>query len=854
MNAPLDILRDCGGFEILDQVALAPRRERLLPIPRPHASGRIGAWLQAMTNGGSRLRAHQSLALRAIAAGDNVVVATGTASGKSLIFQTAVIDELLTGDGTALVLYPVKALSGDQLAHWQTALDRAGLDRSCIAEINGDVPMGERDKLLASARVIVATPDVIHAWMMRQLATRSVREFLARLRLLVLDEAHMFEGVLGSTSAFLFRRLLSACNRVRTGQNEAQPPMQIIAATATIAEPAAHLAALTGTRFIAVTEEDNGAPSHERTLVHINGPAHGAPAERMIADILIQLADRIGTGAFIAFHDSRQGVERVARMINRDDVLPYRSGYERCDRQRIEKALRQGTLKGVVATSALELGIDIRQFVIGFTVGVPQSRKSFRQRLGRVGRSSPGLFAIIAPPHAFSQFGSSLREFYEGSVEPSHLYLENSYVQFSQARCLLDECELLDGEPMLPGCVEWPLGFERSFELAKPESVRPKELEIINAAGGDCPHLNYPLRNICESKLALCHTRGSGDPIGTIALPQAIREAYPGATYLHLGQARKVREWKTWSYDRSIRLEPVRGAEPTSPLISKQVKASPGPDEVIQGHLLTGDQGLLAELHLQVTEAVEGFRSGAATMLYRELRKTDPRMRRQQRDFSTTGVLLQIAQPWFAGSGSHQVGARQTVARALREMLMHEHSIAPADVDFADSGIAICSPAGPKRVDDAIVIYDSVDGGLRLTEPLFSSFARFVERLVHAADVAGADALINQDNADRLGVWFRSLKDSKPIAAAPPSVGDGEYLVYAPESEVSVWVKGSMVERRLLEPQLLTLNDSDILVYHYESEPGVLAMVAHDQVQATGNNWSKAIWNPATRALRGLDA
>lgn len=852
MTSPLEILRASTSFDIVDQLELPARGERLLPVPLPYGTGKTAEWLRAMTDGATQLRSHQSLALSTIASGGNLVVSTGTASGKSLVFQTAVIHELLTGSGTALVLYPVKALSGDQLAHWQTALSRAGLDPALVGEINGDVPMGERDKPLKEARLIIATPDVVHAWLMRQIATPAARDFLRRLRLLVLDEAHMFEGVLGSTSAFLFRRLRSAQHRILTSAGSSDQPMQIIAATATIADPAQHLKLLTGMEFNAVTEEDNGAPCYQRTLLHIDGPSHGGPAERMIADILIQLAERIGSGAFIAFHDSRQGVERIAKLIKRKDVFPYRSGFERGDRQRIEKALREGTLKGVVATSALELGIDIRQFVIGFTIGVPRSRKSFRQRLGRVGRSSLGLFAIIAPPHAFRLFGSSLREFYEGSVEPSHLYLENTYIQFSQARCLIDECEMLGGESHLPSSVDWPEGFARNFELAKPGAARPRELELIYATGADCPHLNYPLRNIGEAKYALRDLRGSTERFGTIALSQAIREAYPGATYLHCRKAKKVREWKTNSYERSIRVEPVSGGEPTSPLLRKQVNASQSAEEVIQRHLLAGDAGCLAELHIQVTEAVEGFRSGAATFLYRDLRQKDPRMRRQQRDFSTTGVLLQISQPWFAGTATHQVAARQAVARALREVLMHEHSISPTDVDFADSCVAICGPAGPRRVDDAIVIYDSVDGGLRLTEPLFSNFGRFIERLKNAAALGGADPLVSEAIAVRLGEWFESLSPKEPAVPAPPAVGDGEYLIYAPQSEVSVSVRGSVVERRLLEPQLMRLNDNDILVYRYESEPGSLAWVAHDQVMPTGNNWQKAIWNPATRALREL--
>ena len=119
------------------------------------------------------------------------------------------------------------------------------------------------------------------------------------------------------------------------------------------------------------------------------------------------LVEESADGSFITFVDSRQGAERLAvRTDNSGLVKPYRSGYEPEDRSDIEQALRDGRLRGVVSTSALELGIDIPHFAVGLNIGVPETRKSFRQRLGRVGRQRPGSFAVVAEPYAFNRYGS----------------------------------------------------------------------------------------------------------------------------------------------------------------------------------------------------------------------------------------------------------------------------------------------------------------------------------------------------------------------------------------------------------------------------------------------------------------
>ena len=255
-------------------------------------------------------------------------------------------------------------------------------------------------------------------------------------------------------------------------------------------------------------------------------------------------------------------------------MKPYRSGYEAADRSNIERALRDGRLRGVVSTSALELGIDIPHFEVGLNIGVPVTRKSFRQRLGRVGRQRPGCFAVVAEPYAFKRFGSTLAEYYEGSVEPSYLYLRNRFMQFAHARCLAEELEMLGvtGRKALPSTVQWPDGFAEVFDFAYAggPAARPREFDQINRIGGDQPHFNYPLRNVPEDAYKVVNSRGgpagSAD-VAQLTVQQAIREAFPGAIYLHLAKGWRVHEWRSTSFDRTIRVSPTRSPMLPQPLI-----------------------------------------------------------------------------------------------------------------------------------------------------------------------------------------------------------------------------------------------------------------------------------------------
>lgn len=859
MNA-LELLMASTEAAIVDRVDIPARPERLVLPPETYLREALFGWMKQLARGREHVWLHQAMALQLLDDAKNIVLATGTGSGKSLVFQADTMRRLIDDpDATVLALYPAKALTSDQMGRWREAFRLADLDEDMVVEIHGDIPPAERDDLLKRARLIVATEDIVQAWLMRITAVPAAQRFLRNLQLVIIDEAHNLEGVFGSNCALLFRRLRAARLRALRAAGLPVTELQFVAASATIADPSGHLEALTGLPFEVIGEEHNGAPAHAKTLLHIEGPEYGAPAEAYLTDLVANLASKIAPNALIAFADGRQVVERVASNIGSDEVEPFRAGFELEDRAAIAKGMRDGTLRAIVATSALELGIDVPQFNLGLNLGIPMSKKAFQQRVGRIGRAGTGLFAVIAEPSAFAQLGTSLREFYEGTPETSPLYLENPIIQFQNGCCLLEEAGGADAQPELPSGISWPNGFDKAFVMAVPGAIRPREIEHVAFHGiSGSPHHDFPLRRIGDGKFGLRVQGSGGELLGTIDDAKALREAYPGGTYRHRKVAYKVIEWRNTGYERSIILRPVRAAARTTPILRTKVNVSHAASELQEGRLRAGSKGSLAEVRMQVTESVEGFRVSKADVLYRDLSQKDRRLSRKQRLISTTGVVIRIDEPWFSGPTGAPAALRQQVGRALSALLIREHGISAGEVRWEHSGIAMNGLGAPRVLNDALVIFDDLPGGLRLTSPLFTDFGNFLDRLQRGAELAGEQALLDDVTVDRLKTWFETLSEGDGGSAAGalvgPDLGPDQRLIFAPQSTVGVRINGVIHERQLVGYQMLDFAGGTQLAYTYQSAPGVTGMVFHDQVEPIGHDWRHVIWDLGSDTLQEIAA
>ena len=386
----------CIPCASMARVEIPINLERLASVPASIASGPAWPLTQGIARGDA-LWLHQAEGLSLLQEGNNIVIATSTASGKTLVFQLWTMNVLCSESrATALVFYPTKALANDQARRWQDCCSKLGLPPETVGQVDGDVPPARRDEVMRRARIVMATPDVCHAWMLRRANDPAIRDFLLRLRVVVIDEAHTYESVFGSNSSYLFRRLATTSLHAGAGKKP-----QFIAATATIRAPETHLEKLTGAPFSVIEEEHNGAPRHPRNLYHLATEPRGGSAEDQVAKLVMDIIRADPNAQVIAFHDSRMGVERIVQRINQPQVvLPYRSGYLAEDRRNIEDRLRSNSIRGIIATSALELGIDMPDLNYGINLDLPPSRKQFHQRLGRVGRSKPGSFVILTPRHS----------------------------------------------------------------------------------------------------------------------------------------------------------------------------------------------------------------------------------------------------------------------------------------------------------------------------------------------------------------------------------------------------------------------------------------------------------------------
>ena len=833
-------------FSVLESFEIPSRPALYGEIPPFLFDSKIGPYL---TSREFRLWAHQAQALDTLGHGDNVVISTGTASGKSLVFRTLTLHKTLCDPSSrTLVFYPLKALVADQIRGWQEMAHALGLSEDIIGRIDGSVQVNERDDILRHARIVVMTPDVCHAWLMSRLATPDIKNFVRELSTLVMDEAHTLEGVFGSNFAFLVRRLIAVRNRLLDNEANAHP-LQIVAATATIANPAEHLKELTGSEFSVINHEADGAPQHERIVAHV------ASARDKESLIVKKLQRRVLTegrdGGFITFVDSRKGVETLAIASQQEEdglsddpaVLPYRAGYDNEDRQRIEERLQLGSLRGIVSTSALELGIDLPHLRVGFNVGVPATRKAYRQRLGRVGRSGAGAFIVIAPLDAFLRYGTSFRDYHEMSVEQSYLYLDNRFMQFAHGRCLADELDALGTPASVPTHIRWPAGFRKIYQAARPGGDRPPEFDVIAELGGDTPQYSYPLRSTGEVNLQIKRHENS-ESFGELNQTQALREAYPGATYLHMAKAYEVAAWHTHTPEPFILVKPGSSARSTQPRIKTWINTGITSSELIDGRLLRSENGFLAECQMQITERVEGFVDGSGQFhSYQDLRPHNPAMRARLRNFRTSGVVLCIEQDWFK-----KESMKSLFSDRWREVFMREYSVLPQDVGSAATNISVRTLEGGGLRGGCVAVFDQTYGSLRITERLYVEFTHILDRLSVAATAN------SEQNLELIIARIR--EEFSDFSASPFTEGTSEELsegydqVFTKGSRVCMREQGQMaVDVEIIQPTMMEgrlMYQVKIPPKPKQSQPRRWVSASVLEPSGDASSWDYASWNRQT--------
>ena len=843
-------LEDSSQLSVVESFEIEGRPARLAPVPEFLMGSKVGAYLKREF--GSGLWKHQTEALELLNRGINVVVSTGTASGKSLIFRSLAFHRVLMEPSSRIVVfYPQLALVEDQLRGWRSMARSLGLDGETIGRIDGSVQVSEREEILKRARVIIMTPDVCQAWMMSRLALPVVKDFVGSLSALVMDEAHTLEGVFGSNFAFLIRRLITARVQIM-GRGDGPGHPQMIAATATIASPGEHLRRLTGSDFAVIDHEADGAQQHERLVAHIACP----PGDEL--NIARQLQELVLTdgreGGFITFMDSRKGVETLAMATEEDikglfedpAVNAYRAGYMATERRHIEHQLRSGILRGVVSTSALELGIDFPSLAVGFNLGVPPTRKAYRQRLGRVGRSGPGAFIVIGTPTEFRQYGTSLREYHDQSVEPSYLYLHNRFMQFAHGRCLSEERDALAVGLSLPSSVEWPTGFEDTYQEAQPGGRRSPEFDGIAELGGDAPHYGYPLRNIGERSFQI-KLHEDADSMGDINQSQALRECYPGGSYYHNMRSYYIAGWRTRTFQRPYIW--VRGGTPgrsTRPRITTWLNSTITASDVLDSHLLKGEHGFLSESQMMITERVEGYTDRTGEFhSYRELQQTNPNMKPMSRNFRTTGVILCIDDELFGTAA-----VRRQFSEVLRDVFAHRCSLSAQDIGSTSTNISVLDGDGQQRGRRCVAVFDQTYGSLRFTEQLYGEFESILDQVLSAVAVdSEADSDLVKA-VERIRVVVGDFESTSPFNVKVEDIPGGYEQVFSPGSRVCYRETGALSEDvTIIEPTII----DGPLMYRVEVKqsrgPALRRYIPAASVEpsADADAWEYRWWNRETQ-------
>jgi len=492
----------------------------------------------ALRNRGiDELYTHQDDALRAAFEGPTIVT-TGTASGKSLCFNLPTLDVLLAEPrARALYLYPTKALAQDQ-ARALAALRLQGI-RPAIYD--GDTPRQERAAIRRKSNVILTNPDMLSVGILPN--HRAWGDLFANLAVVVLDEAHVYRGVFGSHVANVLRRLRRIASFYGTAP-------RFLLASATIANPVELAGRLTGLPDFALVDR-NGAPAAERQVVMWNPPildeALGTRGSALqeAADVL---ADLVRGGArTICFMKSRKAVELISRHTAdrlKDApelaarIAPYRGGYTPEQRRELERRLVEGELLAVVATDALELGIDIGLLDAAICVTYPGTVASLRQQWGRAGRRGRGLAVYIAGEDALDQFFCRHPdEFLQRPVEAAILDFENEQIHSEHLLCAAHEAPLTAGDEAYLG-ERWR---ERADALVAAGELRERQGAYGLRHPEDFPAARVSLRSASRDTFTLVDVV-SGELMGTIEAARAYSTCHDGAVYLHMGRAYEVKQ------------------------------------------------------------------------------------------------------------------------------------------------------------------------------------------------------------------------------------------------------------------------------------------------------------------------
>jgi DEAD/DEAH box helicase domain-containing protein len=575
------------------------------------------------------LYSHQLEAWTHARAGENIILATGTASGKTLSYNLPVFASLLQDpNARALYLFPTKALAQDQLSNLQALITNLQVLNAAIYD--GDTPQSARSAIRKNARIVLSNPDMLHTGILPHHTNWG--NLFTNLRFVVIDETHTYRGVFGSHVANVLRRLKRVAKFY--GANP-----QFILASATIGNPkelAEHLIE----EPVHLIDNDGSARGPRHFMIYnppITDPSLGLRKSSLLEGVRLAQDLLKQDVQSVVFAKSRRSVEIILRYLQENQSLisnlqvpipnyqspreasnlqssirGYRSGYLPTQRREIEKGLREGTVKTVVATNALELGIDIGGLGAAILVGYPGTVASARQQAGRAGRGLESAAAVmVASASPLDQFLAHHPEyFFERSPEQALINPDHLLILLEHLRCAIFELPFQKGEGFGSVSSE-TLDEYLQFLIANNEAHESQDKVYWMA--DQYPAANISLRSASPQGVVLQATTEDERPltVGTVDGESALWMVHPGAIYLHEAQSFFVKDLNL--EEHIAYLHPIESDYYTEPLLSTEVSVL---SESAQAALFPSPRkrGIEDEVgekkwgELQVNTQVTGFR------------------------------------------------------------------------------------------------------------------------------------------------------------------------------------------------------------------------------------------------------
>ena len=671
--------------------------------------------------GVEQLYTHQAFAVEHALNGKNAVVVTPTASGKTLCYNLPVVHTILSDPSTrAVFLFPTKALAEDQRLELQRLNDAVGGQLSCHT-YDGDTPSDARRTIRDRANIVLTNPDMLHTGILPH-HTKWVKLF-ENLKYFVIDELHFYRGVYGSHLANVIRRLKRICEFYGS-----KP--QFICSSATIANPK-HLAeSITEEPFEVVGE--SGAPSGDRYFVFYNPPvvnrqlgirrSYLSETRRIAVELIRQNQQTL------VFTNNRLATEILTTYLkdacsqlpfSHEAVRGYRGGYLPKERRQIEGGLRRGEIRAVVATNALELGVDIGSLDTVVMAGYPGSIASSWQRAGRAGRRQTSSLAVLVASSApLDQYIVEHPDYFFGrSPEEAHINPDNLDIFLSHLKCAVFELPLKDGERF------------GKHDLAKTCQFLAEDLQLIHHSGDSWHWVSdsYPadtvsLRAVTSDNFLVVDVTDDHRIIGEVDFPSALTTLHEKAIYLH-----DARQYQVERLDFDGRKAFVRHVDSdyfTDAIVYTQVSELA---QFASGACAKHEFAQAVHGEVRVKRQVVGFKK---IKFYTLENIGSGLLSLPEQEMHTTAFWLHFTSEFFRAFEDFSTAELQDTLRALGNALQTAGTVLLLS-DPRDLAMAVLDDSAEKKTafEPDVVLYDNYPGGIGQSDPLF----RRSEELVRAA-------------------------------------------------------------------------------------------------------------------------